>query len=123
MGSVHLPPLPHFLPNMLSNVISRGMATRAVKEVVVMGGGLMGTGIAQVAAQAQQKVALVDISQDILNKAEKRISESLKRVAKKKFKDDQKAGEVFTASAMANLTFARPLESTLWLARALLGSS
>ena len=71
------------------------MATRAVKEVVVMGGGLMGTGIAQVllillqrvkemiakkkvAAQAQQKVALVDISQDILNKAEKRISESLK---------------------------------------------
>ena len=75
------------------------MATRAVKEVVVMGGGLMGTGIAQVllilfqrvkemialllkkvAAQAQQKVALVDISQDILNKAEKRISESLKWV-------------------------------------------
>ena len=69
------------------------MATKAVKEVVVMGGGLMGTGIAQVltwkprssvmipkkvAAQAQQKVALVDISQDILNKAEKRISESLK---------------------------------------------
>ena len=112
------------------------MATKAVKEVVVMGGGLMGTGIAQVltwkpissvmnpkkvAAQAQQKVALVDINQDILNKAEKRISESLKwanqthvlkqlypcrRVAKKKFKDDHKAGEVFTASAMANLTFA-----------------
>ena len=69
------------------------MATKAVKEVVVMGGGLMGTGIAQVstwkprssvmnpkkvAAQAQQKVALVDINQDILNKAEKRISESLK---------------------------------------------
>ena len=34
----------------------------------------------KVAAQAQQKVALVDISQDILNKAEKRISESLKWV-------------------------------------------
>ena len=34
--------------------------------------------LSQVAAQAQQKVALVDISQDILNKAEKRISESLK---------------------------------------------
>jgi len=94
---------------MLSNVITRGMATKAVKEVVVMGGGLMGTGIAQVAAQAQQKVALVDISQDILNKAEKRISESLKRVAKKKFKEDHKAGEVFTASALANLTFATSL--------------
>ena len=57
---------------------SRGMATRAVREVVVMGGGLMGTGIAQVAAAAQQKVALVDLSQDILTKAEQRIGESLK---------------------------------------------
>ena len=54
----------------------------------------MGTGIAQVpsqpgkerpsylalqvAAQANQKVALVDLSQDILNKAEKRIAESLR---------------------------------------------
>merc|ERR1711953_1017270 len=55
----------------------------------------------------------VDISQDILNKAEKRISESLKRVAKKKFKDDQKAGEVFTASAMANLTFATSPDTAL----------
>merc|ERR1712156_1128878 len=100
-------------PTMLSNVITRGMATKAVKEVVVMGGGLMGTGIAQVAAQAQQKVALVDINQDILNKAEKRISESLKRVAKKKFKDDHKAGEVFTASAMANLTFATSPDTAL----------
>merc|ERR1711971_1277982 len=89
------------LSNMLSNVISRGMATRAVKEVVVMG------------EASQQKVALVDISQDILNKAEKRISESLKRVAKKKFKDDQKAGEVFTASAMANLTFATSPDNAL----------
>ena len=33
-----------------------------------------------------------------------------RRVAKKKFKDDQKAGEVFTASAMANLTFASRYE-------------
>merc|ERR1712209_165882 len=100
-------------PTMISNVITRGMATKAVKEVVVMGGGLMGTGIAQVAAQAQQKVALVDINQDILNKAEKRISESLKRVAKKKFKEDHKAGEVFTASAMANLTFATSPDTAL----------
>jgi len=90
---------------MFSTFVSRGLATRAVHEVVVMGGGLMGTGIAQVAAQAHQKVVLVDLNQDILNKAEKRIAESLRRVAKKKFKEDPKAGEEFTATVMANLTF------------------
>jgi len=98
---------------MFSAMASRGMATRAVREVVVMGGGLMGTGIAQVAAAAQQKVALVDLSQDILTKAEQRIGESLKRVAKKKFKEDPQAGEEFAAAAMANLTFATSPDSAL----------
>jgi 3-hydroxyacyl-CoA dehydrogenase len=78
-----------------------------------MGGGLMGTGIAQVSAQANQKIALVDLSQDILTKAEKRITESLRRVAKKKFKDDSKSGEEFTAVTMANLSFVTSSESVL----------
>lgn len=98
---------------MFSTVVSRGMATRALKEVVVMGGGLMGTGIAQVAAQAHQKVVLVDLNQEILNKAEKRIAESLRRVAKKKFKEDPKGGEEFTAAVMANLTFSPSGETAM----------
>jgi len=73
----------------------------------------MGTGIAQVSAQANQTIALVDLNQDILNKAEKRIGDSLKRVAKKKFKDDPVAGEEFTAKAMANLTFLTSPDSVL----------
>jgi len=98
---------------MFSSVLTRGLASSAIQEVVVMGGGLMGTGIAQVSAQANQKITLVDLNQEILNKAEKRISESLRRVAKKKFKDDPKAGEDFTASTMANLTFVSSPESAL----------
>ena len=40
------------------------------------------------------------------NPSAKTIVNLCRRVAKKKFKEDHKAGEVFTASAMANLTFA-----------------
>ena len=43
----------------------------------------------QVAAQTGHKVTLVDISQDLLDKAAARIGESIKRVAKKEYKDDQ----------------------------------
>merc|ERR1711962_991731 len=78
---------PHGTINtMFSTVITRSLSTNTIQNVVVMGGGLMGTGIAQVSAQANQTIALVDLNQDILNKAEKRIGDSLKRVAKKKFK-------------------------------------
>jgi len=65
----------------------------------------MGTGIAQISAQANQKVTLIDLSEDILAKAEKRIKASLTRVAKKKFKDDPKAGEEFAATAIGNLSY------------------
>ena len=60
--------------------------SQKIEEVVVIGGGLMGSGIAQVAAQTGHKVTLVDISDDVLSKASNRIQESIKRVAKKQFK-------------------------------------
>ena len=67
----------------LSSSVSR---QAAIKEFVVIGGGLMGAGIAQVGAQTGHKVTLVDISQEVLEKSQGRINESIKRVAKKKFK-------------------------------------
>ena len=114
------------------------MATRAVKEVVVMGGGLMGTGIAQVLvfrrndqsalpggstgtaeggpgrhqpgySQQGRKEDLREPKVSPTNSCKTAwtdLKTLSRRVAKKKFKDDQKAGEVFTASSMANLTFA-----------------
>ncbi len=55
-------------------------ASSAIKEFVVIGGGLMGSGIAQVGAQTGHKVTLVDISEDVLKKSEARISKSIKQV-------------------------------------------
>ena len=83
-----------------STVIRR----KKIEEFVMVGGGLMGSGIAQVGAQTGHKVTLVDISEDVLNKSRVRIEESIKRVAKKKFKDDASAGETFISDSMSRLT-------------------
>ncbi len=47
----------------------------------------------QVAAQTNHQVTLVDVSDEILGKAENRIKTSLVRVAKKKFPEDAKVSE------------------------------
>ena len=60
----------------------------------------MGAGIAQVGAQTGHKVTLVDVSQEVLDKSQARISESIKRVAKKKFKEDTAAGDKFISQAI-----------------------
>merc|ERR1711872_990953 len=98
---------------MFSNILIRQMVTQPMKEVVVIGGGLMGTGIAQVSAQSNHKITLVDLNQEILNKAEKRIQTSIGRVAKKTFKDDTKAGEEFVATSLSNIAYATNGEAAL----------
>jgi 3-hydroxyacyl-CoA dehydrogenase len=62
---------------------SSSSSSEAKPKVMIVGAGLMGTGIAQVAASAGYRVALVDVKQDLLDKGLKRIESSLQRVAKK----------------------------------------
>ncbi|XP_063625683.1 hydroxyacyl-coenzyme A dehydrogenase, mitochondrial-like [Cydia splendana] len=85
------------------NFSSSSAVQSAVKNVTVIGGGLMGSGIAQVAAQAGQNVTLVDVSSDVLAKAQKSIGGNLGRVAKKTFKDDPAGGEKFVKDALARV--------------------
>merc|ERR1712077_25142 len=99
----HFPQPPPATSMFSTSLISRSLST-GVKEVVVMGGGLMGTGIAQVAAQTQHSVTLVDLDQNILDKAQARIETSLGRVAKKGFKDDPRAGEEFVEKCLKNVS-------------------
>ena len=49
----------------------------------------------QVAAQTGHQVCLVDVSQEVLQKAEDRIKTSLKRVAKKNFAEDPKVPQLY----------------------------
>ncbi len=55
------------------------IAMRDVSRVLVVGSGLMGSGIAQVAAQAGFTVSLVDSSADALTASRERVADSLAR--------------------------------------------
>lgn len=73
--------------------------------MAVIGSGLMGSGIAQVAAQTEHQVSLVDVSEDILGKAEKRIRDSLKRVVNKKFPEDPIRADEFMEMTLSRIQY------------------
>lgn len=75
----------------------------AVKHVTVIGGGLMGAGIAQVAAATGHTVVLVDQTEDILAKSRKGIEDSLRKMAKKKFAENPKAADEFVAKTLSSI--------------------
>ncbi|XP_061191205.1 hydroxyacyl-coenzyme A dehydrogenase, mitochondrial-like [Saccostrea echinata] len=93
----------------LCKTFVRSFATSAQRanvfnHVTVVGGGLMGAGIAQVAASTAHNVALVDQNNTILGKSMTSIQKSLDRVAKKKFADSPAAGEQFVRDTLARIT-------------------
>jgi enoyl-CoA hydratase / 3-hydroxyacyl-CoA dehydrogenase len=55
----------------------------SIDKIAVIGSGLMGHGIAQVAAISGQEVSLIDISNLLLAKAMQKIEDSLERMSKK----------------------------------------
>src|SRR5512136_2631659 len=83
----------------------------AIEKVFIIGSGLMGSGIAQVCAQAGLQVFINDINQEILNKALKNISWSVgKFVEKGKLKESVetimgriRTGTDFAAAGQADL--------------------
>ena len=62
-----------------------------IQKIGVVGGGQMGSGIAQVCAQAGYAVVLVDVSANALSRAHDTISRSLARLVKKAALDSQQA--------------------------------
>ncbi|KAJ9055478.1 hypothetical protein DSO57_1003555 [Entomophthora muscae] len=74
----------------------------SIEKIVVIGAGLMGSGIVQVAAQANYKVVMVDQSADALKNGEGIIRGSLKRIAKKKFPDSASEQDKFIEGVCAN---------------------
>lgn len=88
---------------------ARSLSTTAVsmtiKNLTVIGGGTMGAGIAQVAAQAGNTVNLVDLSDAVLEKSKGAISKSLARIAKKLYKDNPSEGEKFQADTLSRITY------------------
>ncbi|VDK68274.1 unnamed protein product [Onchocerca ochengi] len=81
-----------------------------VKNICVVGSGLMGSGIAQVAAQASMMVTLVDKTDAILHKSKEYIQNNLQRLAKKQCKEDIKAQAPIIENAMEKIVMTTNLE-------------
>ncbi|KAL1494535.1 hypothetical protein ABEB36_010118 [Hypothenemus hampei] len=77
---------------------------RPIENVTVVGGGLMGSGIAQVAAQSGNNVTILETDENQLENAQKIISNSLARVAKKFFKDDNQKSQAFVQEISTKIT-------------------
>lgn len=88
-------------------------ALNIIKNVTVIGGGLMGSGIAQIAAQAGQSVTLVDLNEDVLKKSETSIQTSLARVAKKLHRDDPLAIETFLKETSSRIKYLPDVSKSL----------
>ncbi|ORX52412.1 hypothetical protein DM01DRAFT_1336784 [Hesseltinella vesiculosa] len=84
-----------------------------IKNVTIIGAGLMGSGIVQVAAQAGCKVTMVDTSDAALANGEKIINKSLARVARKKFADDEQQQKAFVDNVFANIAVSTDANSAV----------
>jgi len=83
---------------------SAAFAARDVKKLVVIGSGLMGAGIVQVAAQNGIKVTMCDVAPEYVKKGEAIITSSLKRVAKKAHPDDAAAQQALVDTTFKNIS-------------------
>ncbi|XP_013178344.1 PREDICTED: probable 3-hydroxyacyl-CoA dehydrogenase B0272.3 isoform X1 [Papilio xuthus] len=97
----------------LTRKFSSSSSLNAIKTVTVVGGGLMGSGIAQVAAQAGQNVTIVDIKPELLDKAQKSIHNNLTRVGKKMYKDDSAKIENFVKESYNRIQVSTKIEDAV----------
>ena len=74
-----------------------------INNVVVVGGGSMGSGIALVAAQNDFHVEIVDKEDEYLQKCEVMIRRSLERVVEKKFPDEPRSAAKFVSDTLSNI--------------------
>ncbi|VVC28992.1 3-hydroxyacyl-CoA dehydrogenase, C-terminal,NAD(P)-binding domain,6-phosphogluconate [Cinara cedri] len=100
------------------NVISRNFSTSvvaraAIKNVTVVGGGLMGSGIAQVSAQSGHNVTIVELNQSVLDKTYKSIENSLQRIAKKTFKENPNDANAFVSEALSRISTSTDLPNVV----------
>lgn len=69
-------------------------------QIGIIGAGTMGAGIAQVAAQNNEKVFLIDVNEEVLNKASINLKSTLQKLVDKEKITSEKATEIFS-----NITF------------------
>lgn len=90
--------------SVISRNFSTSVARAAIKNVTVVGGGLMGSGIAQVSAQSGHNVTIVELNQEVLDKTQKSIQQNIQRFAKKVYKENTQEGEKFVSETLSRIS-------------------
>lgn len=99
-------------------ILRRGFSQTAynkapIKNVTIVGGGQMGSGIAQVSASVGQSVTVVDLGEDRLQSARQSITTSLTRVAKKKHKDDAASSQAMVEEITSRIRFVSSIDEAV----------
>ncbi|CRL08611.1 CLUMA_CG021289, isoform A [Clunio marinus] len=84
-----------------------------ISHVTVIGGGQMGSGIAQVAAQSGYNVSLVEVNESLLEKAKANIKLSAERLAKKQFKEDASKVDEFVSTVISRISGTTDIHTAL----------
>lgn len=87
-------------------------AVHDIKNVTVVGLGLMGAGIAQVAAQNSFQVTVVDEQDEYLQKGMVMIRKSLDRITRKKFPNEPKGAEKFIDDTLSKIKISRNISTS-----------
>ena len=98
----------------MADAASKKEIAKPFNNVTVIGSGLMGSGIAQVTAEAGYQVTLVDQNDKILGKAQGAIKTSLARSSKKKFEkqaDGAALAEKHIAGVLGRINLSTSVES------------
>ncbi|EGF81306.1 hypothetical protein BATDEDRAFT_19329 [Batrachochytrium dendrobatidis JAM81] len=88
---------------------SSSSSAHPINEVTIIGAGLMGSGIAQTAAQFGFKVNLIDSSNDALARSRKNIESNLVRESKKQHGSAVASAQIFVNNTMELLTHSTDL--------------
>lgn len=85
--------------------------SQKINHVSIIGSGLMGSGIAQVTAQAGFQVTLVDQNDTVLNKALASIKKNLQRATKKKFENKPEDQQNFIDETLNRIAVATAVDN------------
>jgi 3-hydroxyacyl-CoA dehydrogenase len=88
----------------LNDAATSGQKPKDVKNICLFGAGLMGAGIAQVAAHHGFKVVLCDTTEKALDNGRGIIQKSIARVAKKSYPEDEQAQKDLVTAVFSNIT-------------------
>jgi len=88
-------------------------ALTSIKCLAVVGGGQMGSGIAQVAAMAGQQVSVADVSSDRLEASRTTITTGLARLAKRKYKEDPAAASAWVEEVASRVRWVGTAEEAV----------